>query len=269
MDSSLFAGPSGGKKVVIGMVSLPPLPGTYLYQGQELKAIENNAVSDALKMRDAGMDGIMLQNAGDLPARKKVGLETVAFMTAIGKAVREAVGAQFPIGVSVLKNDAEAALAVAEAIQGDFVRLKVYVGAMVSAEGITEGCAEEALMYKRCLNSRVSLVADVYDRTGVPLGNMSLEEAAGYALSKGQAEALVITGKDFGQSLEWIQRVKQAYPTATILLGGSASPDNVERALAVADGVIVGTSIKKDAVVTNPIDQTQLDLFMKRVKRVG
>ena len=41
-----------------------------------------------------------------------------------------------PVGLNMLENDAEAMIAVASAAGADFVRIKIYVGAMVTPFGV-------------------------------------------------------------------------------------------------------------------------------------
>ena len=50
-----------GKKKVIGMVHLLPLPGNAAYQNNK-EEIVKNAIEDALTLIDCGVDAIMLEN---------------------------------------------------------------------------------------------------------------------------------------------------------------------------------------------------------------
>jgi len=208
----------------------------------------------------------MLQNVGDLPVPERVGPETVAWMTAIGGALAAAV--ELPLGVSVLKNDGPAALAVAQAIGARFVRVKVWVGAMVGAEGLVQGCAREVLEYRRRIDAEhVAVWADVHDRTGVPLVPMPLEQAAREAVSFGRAEALVVTGGDPDETLDWAGRVRRAVPGTPVVVGGGARPDNVEAMLAQSDAVIVATSAKVGGQLHNPVDPVAAAALVEGARR--
>lgn len=250
------------KKELVAMIALPPLPGTYDYKGESIKEIESQAVKEAIQLKEAGISSIMIQNVNDFPSKRNVGHETIAYMTNIGRAVKEAVSGHCKVGISILKNEGAGSVAVADAIGADYVRLKVYVGAMVSSEGITEGCLEEVLEMKKRIGSKVELWADIYDRSGVPLGTMSLEEACQQGIQKGKLDCLIITGKDFDESIQMIKRAKSALPEAKVLLGGSASPVNIGTVLEVCDGVIIGSYLKKDGIMTNPLDSSRLEKFM-------
>lgn len=144
-----------------------------------------------------------------------------------------------------MSHGARETLAIAQAIEAQFVRLKVYAGAMVKAEGIVQACAYEAITYRAQVQAEdIAILADLYDRSGTPLGSMPLAEAATYAAVFGRADGLILTGHSFGESLQMLDEVRKANVGAPLYLGGSASPDNVAQALEHADGVIVSTALK-------------------------
>src|SRR6185312_10751854 len=99
------------RKPVIAMVHVGALPGTPA-SAQSLRAIEAQAVKEAKIYRDAGVDGLMIENMHDTPyLRGGVGPEIVAAMTIVGRAVKDA--AKLPCGVQVLAAANREALAVA------------------------------------------------------------------------------------------------------------------------------------------------------------
>ncbi|MCC6042249.1 MAG: BtpA/SgcQ family protein, partial [Candidatus Verstraetearchaeota archaeon] len=130
----------GVQKAIIGVVHLPPLPGSPRYEGEELEFIAERALRDAKALKEGGVDGVLIENFWDAPYRKKrVSPITVASMTVIAKEVAKEV--RIPIGVNVLRNDALAALAIAKAIGGSFIRVNAYVETVVTDQGIVEPCA--------------------------------------------------------------------------------------------------------------------------------
>lgn len=238
---------------LIGVVGLRPLPGSHGWRGEGLGEIRDRALRDAESYARAGFDALMLQNVGDLPVPERVGPETVAWLTAIGVAVASAV--DLPLGVSVLKNDGPAALAIAEAIGARFVRVKVWIGAMVGAEGVVQGCAREVLQYRRRIGAEeIAVWADVHDRTGVPLAPMQLEQAAHEAVAFGKADALVVTGGQTEETVEWVSRVKQAGLGVPVVIGGGARVETLDSMVACADGIIVATAAKLGGQLDRPVD---------------
>ena len=129
------------RKPVLGMVHLPPLPGSPRYDGESMADIADTAVQEALKLKTAGFSACMLENFGDVMFYKTARPETVASLTYVGKAIRDAV--DIPLGVCVLQCDAIAGLAIAQVIDAQFVRAPYYTETYVVDAGIMESCAAE------------------------------------------------------------------------------------------------------------------------------
>ena len=155
------------KKPVIGMIHLLPLPGSAAYDGRGIGPVVERALADGRALAEGGVDAILIQNTGDLPATSDGGPETIAHMTMIGTLLRQEI--QTPLGVNILANGAESALAVAQAISAAFVRIKVYVGAVVGIGGVMQGAAQRAQDFIRRIGAAdIEIAADVYDRTSRP-----------------------------------------------------------------------------------------------------
>ncbi|MBV9910441.1 MAG: hypothetical protein JOY52_23040, partial [Hyphomicrobiales bacterium] len=77
-------------KPIIGVIHLPALPGAPRYDGQKMSEIYAAAEVDAKTLSEGGIDGIILENASDMPfARPEhIGPSTVAALTAACLAVR-------------------------------------------------------------------------------------------------------------------------------------------------------------------------------------
>ncbi|HLK59697.1 MAG TPA: BtpA/SgcQ family protein, partial [Chthonomonadaceae bacterium] len=123
-----------GRKPLIGMVHLPPLPGSPRDEGQGMETILKQAVADTQALEAGGADAVMVENFFDAPfAKDSLPPHTIAALTRAVAAVREAT--RLPIGVNALRNDARAALAVAHICGAQFVRINIYVGAAVTDQG--------------------------------------------------------------------------------------------------------------------------------------
>src|SRR5256885_13209231 len=97
---------------LIGMVHLPPLPGSPRWDGSMERAIAV-ALADARALVDNGMDALIVENYGDAPfTAGRVGASTVAAMAVIAHEIRRALP-DAPLGINVLKSDARSALPVA------------------------------------------------------------------------------------------------------------------------------------------------------------
>ncbi len=254
------------RKALIGVVHLKPLPGAPLCRTSITETIKL-AVADALAYERGGAHAIFIENFGDVPFTKNaVAPETIAAMTAAGCAVRAAV--KLPLGFNVLRNDARAALALCAACGGDFIRVNVHTGAMLTDQGLIEGDAYGTLRTRAHVAPHAQIFADVHVKHAVPLGDWSLENAAADTVERGLADALIVSGTGTGKAADLadVERVRNACPESKILLGSGVTLANVKDYLRRADGVIVGSSLKRNGVLANPVDPKRVAELVKAVQ---
>ena len=128
-------------KQLIGVVHLPPLPGSPGYAGESLETIIASCQADLRALEGAGFDGVIFENFGDTPFFKEnVPAVTLTSMTRIIVGCGQT---SLKVGVNVLRNDAFGALAVATATGADFIRVNVHVGTMATDQGLIEGKAAD------------------------------------------------------------------------------------------------------------------------------
>jgi uncharacterized protein len=253
--------PAHVTRAIIGMVHLRALPGSPRWDG-DMAAVVRAALDDARALAEGGVDALVVENHGDVPfTAGRVDAATVAGMAVAISEIRRVVS--LPIGVNVLKNDVRSALAVAAATGARFVRVNVHVGAVAADQGIIQSDAHDSLRYRRLLGLGISILADVQAKHGMPLAPVPIELEARDCYARGLADALVVSGVATGEPtpMSDLKRVRGAVPEAPLLVGSGASPETVAELLSVADGVIVGTSLKRDGRLANPVD-------VERVRRL-
>jgi predicted TIM-barrel enzyme len=176
--------------------------------------------------------------------------QTIARMAALGRLFRK----EFPdlqLGIIVQAHDAVAPLAIADAADAHFVRLKIFVGSAVNAEGRRDALSVAAMRYRnRIGRGDIKIYADVHDRTAVPLGPVSNEAAALWAQSMG-ADCLVITGSSFDDTLSRVGQARAAGVRRPIIIGGGVTASNIAAALSAADAVVVSTALLRDGSPSN------------------
>jgi uncharacterized protein len=239
----------------IGVVHLGSLPGAPV-AGAGIEAVVARARADARALVDGGVDGLIVENLGDAPfAAEHVGSPTVAMMTRAVMEVRQEVG-RLPVGVNVLRNDAVAAMSVAAATGAGFIRVNVYVGAMVTDQGLIQGAARQTLQTRRILGAdAIDVAADVMVKHASPLGNPRIQDLARDAWHRGRASQLIVSGSGTGHPTDPsdVRRVREAVPEAVIWIGSGITPDTVA-SYPDADGFIVGTWLHRKGVLTAPVD---------------
>jgi membrane complex biogenesis BtpA family protein len=253
-------------KPVIGMLHIPALPGSP-QNTLGLVAIVEWVLADAEALAGGVIDGFMIENFGDVPFYpQQVPPHTVAFMTMVGAEIRRRF--DLPLGVNVLRNDACAALAVAAAAGARFIRVNIYTGARLTDQGVIQGTAHETVRYRKLLGCDVKIFADVDVKHSAPLAARKLDEEVADLVSRGCADAIIVTGSATGNptSLEDLEIAKQAAGRAPVIAASGVDLTNVAAIMKVADGLIVGTAFKRDNVTTNPVDADRVRAFSAAVR---
>ncbi len=239
---------------LVGMVHLGALPGSPGFGG-DLPGVIDAAVADAVALAEAGFDAVLVENFGDAPFyaddAPKV---TIAALTAAVAAVVDGVDAE--VGVNVLRNDALGALAVAAATGAAFVRVNVLAGTMFTDQGPIVGRAAEVARARAAWAPDVAVYADVFVKHAVPPAGLAIEDAARDLAERGGADALIVSGAATGDppAPKLAAAVRDAAGGLPVLIGSGVTPATVADFLAVADGVIVGTSLKPGGDTARPID---------------
>ena len=261
----------GKRPVLIGVVHLAPLPGSPGYRGSMDEVLER-ALADAAALESGGLDGAIVENFGDAPFfPDRVPPETVAAMTRAVSEIRRV--RKFPVGVNVLRNDAESALAIAVACGARFVRVNVHVGASLTDQGIVTGVAHRTLRQRRALcpdGQRAPLLfCDVDVKHAAALAARDIEEWAEDTFHRGGADALLVTGSGTGKEPDWndLRRVRQAVPDAPVLAASGITEHTVGRVLREAQGAIVGSSLKHGGRASEPVDPERVRVLAEAAGR--
>lgn len=245
--------------VLAGVIHLRPLPGSPRSASSLDECIEA-AAEDALALARAKFDAIVVENFGDAPFfAERVPPITVAAMTACALAVREAASG-LEIGINVLRNDAESALAIALATGASFIRVNVHVGARVTDQGIVEGRAAKTLRSRRALGAeRIAIWADVDVKHSSPLGlPRPIEQEVEDLVKRGMADTVLVTGEGTGKAVDVqkLAKVKAAAGQARVLVASGATVASLPALAACSDGVVVGTALRASQKAGDPVDAT-------------
>jgi uncharacterized protein len=267
MMQGLLAAIRAGRKPVIGMVQLDALATGAQYRGGGLKPVLDAALAEARILDENGVGALMVQNLGDIPVATEATREQVAWMTRIASDIRAAF--DLPLGLNMLENDAAAMMAVASASGADFVRVKIYVGAMMTPFGLETAKAHETIKARNALGAEhVAIFADVHDRTGVPLASGGFIQDVEFAVRLGFADGLVLTGKSYAETLDFVRAAKSKYPKTPVLVGGGVTRQNFREVVSLADGAIVSTSLKNSGSAIGRLDPVKVREFMVEAKEV-
>jgi membrane complex biogenesis BtpA family protein len=242
--------------MLVGVIHLPALLGSPRSTLTAEQCVAH-AAADARVLAEAGYDAIIVENFGDTPFfATRVPPVTVAAMTACAIAVRAAAPG-VPLGINVLRNDAEAALSIAVCTQASFVRINVHTGARVTDQGIVQGEAATTLRLRRALlGDSVAIWADVDVKHSAPLGAARpLVQEVEDLTKRGMADVVLVTGEGTskGVDLEKLAAVKRA-SDKPVLVASGATLATLPSLASSCDGVVVGSALRAGGVPGGSID---------------
>ena len=255
------------KKIIIGMVHLLPLPGSP--GAISLNAVTRRAVSDAKNLQKAGFDAIIIENFGDSPFySNRVPPETISSFTYAANKVSEMV--TIPLGINVLRNDGFAAVAIANTVNAKFIRVNVFISAALTDQGIIQGEAAQLVRYRDNLNEDIAIFADVSVKHSYPLTGIKpdLVQEIKEAYFRGKADAIILSGTETGAppKVDDILKIRSVIKDIPLIQGSGANEKNIQQFKKVFNAIIIGTSIKKGKVTTNPVDLNKAKEMIKSFK---
>jgi membrane complex biogenesis BtpA family protein len=194
-----------------------------------------------------------------------VGAEAVSGMVAVIGEVRSRLSR--PFGVDLVW-DPFASLAVARATGAAFVR-EVFTGVFESDLGVIAPSIGNLAGYRSAIGADdVAFFDNIAPEFSSALGTRSIADRARGARFLG-VDAILISGQLTGTAthISELAEAKEAVPQMPVLANTGVREETVDEILAIADGVFVGTSLKRDGVTWNPVDPERAGRFMSAVQR--
>lgn len=256
----------GDKKPVIAMVHLGALPGTPLHDaGAGLAGLVDGARRDLAALEAAGFDAVMFGNENDRPYEFKVDTASTATMAYVIGALRSKI--TVPFGVNVLW-DPMSTMALAAATGAAFVR-EIMTGTYASDMGPWTPDAGAALRYRDRLGRRdLAVLFNISAEFAWSLDQRSLPDRARSAVFSSIPDAVLVSGAITGEAaaMSDLAAVKKALPDTPVLANTGVKHATVAEVLSIADGCIVGSSLKVDGNTWNPVDPERAAEFMRLVR---
>lgn len=248
-------------KPIIGMISLPPLPGYTDFRS--INMLIEAALSDLHALERGGASGVLIENDFDQPHTMRAGPEIIAAMARVTREVT--ARASVPVGVQVLLNDWRASLAIAAASHAQFVRLDFFVDRVQIKAGIIEPEPQAVLAYRQAIRAEeIALLTDLQVKYSTLIdGPKSLCQSAHQATIAG-ADALIVTGPATGTGPQ-VDDLLAAQGALPVLIGSGLTPHNASELLALADGAIVGTALRSGASASDRVVEAQVRTLMQTI----
>lgn len=262
-----FTSVFGKRKPVIAMVHIGALPGTPLYDAEAgLAGLLRGAIHDLNALQSAGFDAIMFGNENDRPYEFQVDAASTATMAFIIGQVRNQIA--LPFGVNVLW-DPMSTVALASATGASFMR-EIMTGTFASDMGPWTPNAGKTLRYRDRLGRKdLAVLYNISAEFAYSLDRRPLADRARSAVFSSIPDAILVSGAITGEAakMEDLEAVKAALSHTPVLANTGVKHATVADTLAIADGVIVGSSLKVDGDTWNAVDPERAKDFMARVRQ--
>ena len=246
------------------MVHLLPLPGSPRYNG-DLDAVYDAAIKDLKALEKGGAGAVIIENFGDVPyAAENELINKIAFATMVARLRNQT---SLPVGINYQFNDVETEWAVAYSCDVDFIRCEVFAENRIGPNGLFIAAGPRLMRLKAHYNKDVMILADANVKHTFALAEQPLDFTI-ESLIEGGADGVIVTGITTGvnPSVEDVQLVKKHAKDLPVFLGSGINEKNVNEYLPYISGAIVGSSLKKDHIVENPVDMKNVKRFMSKIK---
>lgn len=270
-DVSWLQALSGQTKTIIGMVHLPALPGTPLYdESTGMAGVREWVKRDLEALQAGGIDAVMFCNENDRPYRLDADFASVAAISDVVASFRDGLSVSF--GVNVLW-DPNATLAVAAATGASFCR-EIFTGAFAGDFGLWVRSAGDSRRYRRQIGAEnVKMIFNINAEFAAPIAPRPIGDVAKSVVFSSSPDAICVSGPITSQAAD-----ASSLAEVTGSIAGSGVPvlvntgfkvSNAAALLEYADGAIVGSSLKIDGITWNPVDQARVKLLMAEVRNVS
>lgn len=248
-------------KEIIGMVHLKPLP-TAPRGHLSMDEIVSLALEDLKALEAGGITTAIVENMFDAPYANSPDLETViALSYALGYLARKT---SVRLGVSLQATSGTEEMSIASICGADFIRAESFVEMRMNSAGIMRNMCADIMRKKRALRSNVRVLADINVKHSHPLIQQPIDDLIHEAIEAG-ADGIILTGLATGSAptVTDAETYKKKCGDARLYIGSGVSAANVSELMQFADGVIIGSSIKKDGKVENPVDVERVKDFLR------
>jgi hypothetical protein len=257
----------GTPKPVIAMLHFPALPGRPQHNRELGRSHLVDVVGQDLEtLQAAGVDGVLFCNEADIPYQLAVGPEIPAAMAAVIGELRASV--TVPFGVNILW-DAKATLALARATGATFIR-EVLTGVYESDLGMIAPSIGDLAGFRTAIGADdVALFDNISPEFSSSVGTRGIADRARGAAFLG-VDAILISGPAAGVpfAMSDLVTAKEAVPDVPVFANTGVTAERLDEILAVADGVIVGTSLKVDGVTWSKVDPARAGRLMETARAI-
>lgn len=239
------------EKMIIGMVHLKPLP-TSPENKYSVDEIIDYALRDLRTLEAAGIRYAIVENVFDTPYSTEMTTELIVTYTHIFSILKSHSNIQ--LGVNIHATSGVEEMIVASVCGANFIRAESFIEYRHTMSGMLKPMAPQLMRQKAAMKSDVKAFADVNVKESRAVFEQKIEETIPEALAA-NADAIIVTGLATGKPPvpSEIKHLKEYTISKPLLIGSGVDKKNIAELMEFADGAIIGSSIKEDGLITNPV----------------
>lgn len=236
-------------KKVYGMVHLNPLPGTPFFNSEQL--LEENisrAVRSVTALNKAGAQGCLIQTVDSVYSKScKSDPARIVALSKLTSAISNEVDSSFEIGVQVMQNNAEEALAISKFCGGKFIRCNSLHGSTFSNIGLISTDAYSFADYRNKIMAKdINVIVDIKTRHFDWYNTKrSVSSIAKLNIQSG-ASAVAIENSNIDLVESWCIDIREKFSEIPIVIAGNTNFSNIANLSQIADMFFVGKCIEKE-----------------------
>lgn len=253
----------GDQKPIIGMVHFWMPSPSFRIAEPSLSLIDfiTNLRKDIEALQKGGADGLLFVNESDQPTRNPVDNDVYAWFSLVMGFIMNSV--KIPFGIEVL-NDQAAGLNLASIFGAKFVR-----GNFLEQSSNSENLRQLNYMkwnahYER--NSRLGIYANhKFDNTSE--SESEIRDEINKNTISNHVSGISLSGLDVPSYRRFYSQFKSLNPTQDLILGGGVNAQNAKILSDSSDGMIIGSSFKKNGKITNEVDINRVKEFITSIRK--
>jgi membrane complex biogenesis BtpA family protein len=239
----------GDQKPIIGMVHLwIPSPSYRVAKpGLSLSDFTANVRKDIEAIQKGGADGLLFVNESDKPTRDSVDYDVYAWFSLVMGSVLDSV--EIPFGIEVL-NDRIAGLNLASIFGAKFVRGS-FLDQTSNSENVKQPKSTKWETHETSVQPGVygNLTSNNLSGKESKIENMIVKDVAPSDIS-----GISMTGFEDSSCERIYSKFKSLNPAKDLILGSGVNAQNIKMLNDSSDGMIIGSSFKRNGLITNEVD---------------
>lgn len=258
----------GVEKPVIALLHLNPFPGDprFVDGTDSMEKMVADARKDLKALQDGGVDGILFSNEFSFPYPEKADPIIGCGMARVIGELKQEI--RLPFGID-LEADPMAAIDLAAAVGADFIR-GTFNGTYVGVLGVTAPDIAAVLRRKHALRlDKLKMLYFLNNEADSYLVPVDYAELATSIIFNCKPDAFCVAGAHAGleASNDLIERTRDRVRSSgvPVFAATGCKAENIKEKLAIADGVLVGTTLKENGMFERHIDPARVVEFMSKI----